>query len=129
MKITTEYYDVQNFILNRIDKIYIGFNDNIDVKLTNITEYDINLNNECSSTIEFSNVFTNIELANHFRSNSRIIYVRIEAFGIIADKNNYGKHTAVFYDIPCNMVISRLRISRNSDDCSEMYVELEGLVK
>lgn len=128
MKITTEN-NVKNFILDRIKNVYIGFNDNVEVKLNSITDFDIDLSDGYNSTIELTNTFENIEIINHFNStNSRIIYVYIEAIGICM-RDCAGYDIDVYYDIPCDMKISRLRIDGDLHETGNMLVELEGLVK
>ena len=127
MKVITEN-NVKNFILDKICKVYIGFDDNIEVKLDSIIDYDLDLDKIECSTIGFTNMFNNVEIENHFRRNRRnhIIYVNIEAVGYIMDQNKYIK---VYYDIPCDMSIRNLKISGEQDSVGNMYVELEGFVK
>ena len=54
MKVITEN-NVNEYILDRIKKVYIGFDDNIEVELNNIIEYDIDLDNIDMSMLEFTN--------------------------------------------------------------------------
>ena len=120
MKVTVEN-NINEYILNRIKNVYIGFDDNVEVKLDQISDYDINLDKIDSSIIELTNILGNVELQNHFKGKSRIIYVHIEFVGIDITGEQEFK---VLYDIPCDMVIRNLRI------CSgDMFVELEGIVK
>jgi hypothetical protein len=134
MKVITDN-NVKQFILDRIDKVYIGFNDNIEVTLKHITDYDIDLDKIEYSTIEFANALSDKEMINHFKgnSNSKIIYVKIKATGITLDDEVSlsldDKWIDVLYDIPCDMVIRKLRIDGGVNECSRMVVELEGAVK
>lgn len=130
MKITTEN-NVKNFILDRIKNVYIGFDDNIEVKLDAIIDFDIDLSDGDNSTIELTNVFEHIEILNHFKTakSTRIIYVHIEATGVRIVNGVGHVVTNVYYDIPCDMKISRLRIEGNKHEAGNMLVELEGLVK
>ena len=130
MKVTTEN-NVKNFILNRINKVYIGFNDNIEVSLNDVIGYDVDLCDGYNSNIELTSVTENVEIINYFKSHkrTRIIYVRIEAQGFSTDKETCKEFCKVFYDIPCDMKINRLRIDGCINDCSKMVIELEGLVE
>lgn len=133
MKVITDN-NVKQFILDRIDKVYIGFNDNIEVTLKHITDYNIDLDKIEYNTIEFTNALSDKEMINHFKgnSNSKIIYIKIKATGITLDDGitlNDHKWINVLYDIPCDMVIRKLRIDGGVNECSRMVVELEGAVK
>lgn len=125
MKVTVEN-NVKEYILDKIKDVYIGFNDNVEVRLNQIIDYDIDLNNEHDSTISFTNALNNVEMENHFKGKkSRIIYVRIDAIGWNPDESSFD----VFYDIPCDMKIKNLRISGEYDGFGDMHVELEGVVR
>lgn len=127
MKITTEN-NFKQFALDRINKVYIGFDDNVEVKLEHVIDYDIDLDKIEYSTIELTNSLSDVKLINHFKgnSNSKIIYLKIKAIGIALDDYKY---IDVLYDIPCDMVIRRLRTNGGHDECSSMFIELEGVVK
>ena len=125
MKVTTEN-NVKEYVLNRIENVHIGFNDNAEITLNHITEYNIDLDSIDYSTISFANAINNIEIENHFKNNkkSRVIYIHIDAIGYLIEN---GKEVKVFYDIPCDMIIRRFRLN-GSSCCENMYVELEGIV-
>ena len=127
MKVITEN-NVNEYILDRIKKVYIGFDDNIEVELNNIIEYDIDLDNIDMSMLEFTNSLFNTEIENRFneKKSNHIIYVHIEAIGFIPSKN---KSIDVFYDIPCDMKIRRYRTNASYRDIGNMFIELEGIVK
>ena len=126
MKITTEN-NVKQYVLYRVNNVYIGFDDNIEVKLDQVTEFDIDLDSIDYSTIRFTNVLNNIEIANHFKSDKKnhIIYVHIEAIGVLPGD---GQEVKVFYDIPCDMNIRRFRLNGCFNQ-PNMFIELEGIVK
>lgn len=127
MKITTEN-NVSEFILDKINNVYIGFDDT-EIILKDIVEYDIDLDRVDCSTIEFTNAFSNVELENYFigNKNNNIIYVHIEASGIVME-NYVCRNIDVYYDIPCKMTIRRLRSHGNYKDAGNMFVQLEGFV-
>lgn len=125
MKVTTGN-NVKQFSLSRIKAVYIGFDDNTEVTLNQIVDYDIDLDRIDCSTIEFTNTLDNVEIENHFSKNSHIICVRIDGIGYLPDSD---KETTVFYDIPCDMKIRRLRMNGDIGTCQNMFVGLEGIVK
>lgn len=127
MKVKTER-NIKEFILHKINKVFIGFDDNIEVELNNIVDYDIDLDNIEYSTIGVTNFLSNKEIENHFVGNKTkdIIYVRIEAEGIIPHS---AELIDVFYNIPCDMKIRRLRFSGDNNGQGNMFIELEGFVR
>lgn len=128
MKITTED-NVKVYILDRINKVYIGFDDNTEVELNQITEHDIDLDNIDISTISFGNLLFDVEIQNHFKGNksNHVIHIHIEAIGI--DPVNTNQFN-VFYDIPCDMKIRRFATNRHCREVlGDMFIELEGVVK
>lgn len=128
MKITVEN-DVTQFVLCEINCVYIEFSDGIEAKLDCITDYDIDLDNIDCSIIGLTNTFFNTEIENRFKGkkSNHVILVHIEATGI--DKNDGYTRLNVFYDIPCDMKIRRLRINGDRSNFGSMFVELEGFVK
>ena len=127
MKVIVEN-NVKQFVLDRINKVYIGFDDNVEVSLDQIIDYDIDLDRVDCCSIGFTNAISDVEMINHFKGDnkSKIIYVKIEATGMsISDcrKND------VLYDIPCEMIIRRLRTNGEINNIGNMFVELEGFVK
>lgn len=127
MKVTVEN-NVEKFILESIATVCIGFDDNTEVTLREIMDYDIDLDKIESSTIGLTNAFTDVEIENHFRGYKRnqIIYVHIYARGV---DNLSGERLDVFYDIPCDMVIRKLRINGGNREIGSMFIELEGFIR
>lgn len=127
MKVTVEN-NVNEYVLDRIKNVYIGFDDNTEVKLNQIVDFNIDLDNIDISTISLTNALENVEIINHFKGNkiNDIFYVCIEAFALNPIDCNVLK---VSYDIPCEMKIKRLRTDGGTGRCGEMYFELEGFVK
>ena len=126
MKVTIEN-NGKEFILCKIESVHIGFDDNTEVKLSNIVDYDIDLNRGNYSTISFTDVFHNVQIENHFSKNSKIIYIHINGKGL-ADRD-FDNEINVLYDIPCDMKIIRFRTDGNPTECGSMFIELEGIVK
>ena len=126
MTITTEN-NVKQYILHRIEKVYIGFDDNTEVVLKDVAEYDIDLDKNEYSTIELTNVFNDAVLENHFKGNkkNRVIYVHIEFSAVTLDH----EFIKAFYDIPCDMIIKRLRANSDRVEVGDMFISLEGYVK
>ena len=127
MKVTTEN-NINEYILDRIKKVYIGFDDNTEVKLDNVVEYDIDLDNFDMSIIEITNALFNVEIENRFKGkkSNHIIYIHIEATGVTPYEN---ESLDVFYDIPCDMKIRRYRTNASHINIGNMFVELEGFIK
>ena len=106
----------------------IGFRDNTEVTLKSIIDYDIDLDKIELCTIGLTNALSDVEIENHFKGNesNQIIYVRICAAGVNLD----GELFNVFYDIPCDMTIRRLRINgENRETYGQMFIELEGVIR
>lgn len=120
--------NIKAYFIDRVNKIYIGFDDNAEVELNQIMDYDLDLDNECDSTISFVSAFNDREIENRFkgRKSNHVIYVRMDVIAI----NPYdAEELKIFYDIPCDMKIRRLRVSGKSNCSDNMYIELEGIVK
>lgn len=126
MKVTTEN-NVRQFILKQIESVYIGFDDNIEVKLSNIVDYDIDLNRTSYSTIDLTDVLHDVQIENHFNKNSKIIHIHIEGKGVVVE--DCDKEFDVLYDIPCDMKIIKFRTTGSFTECGNMFIELEGIVK
>lgn len=129
MKVTTEN-NVENFVLYEINSVYLLFNDEVEVELNNIIEYDFDFDKIECSTIELLNELNNSEIENRFgaRKNNHITFIHIEATGVCLGED-CGKDVKVFYDIPCDMKIRRLRVNGNKDCICNMFISLEGFVK
>lgn len=126
MKITTDD-NIEQFILLDLIKVCITFDDDVEVKLNNIIDYDIDLNKIESSTIELTTESSSVDIENRFKGkkSNHINLIHIEAKGYVGDEN---KDINVFYDIPCNMTIRRLRINGCYEGVGKMFVSLEGFV-
>ena len=88
MKITTDN-NIDQFILLDLNKVYITFDDDSEVKLNNITDYDIDLNKIENSTIELTTEFSSAELENRFKGKkiNHINLIHIEAKGYVAGED------------------------------------------
>ena len=126
MKITIDD-NIEQFILLDLIEVCITFDDDSEVKLNNITDYDIDLNKIENSTIELTTEFSSAELENRFKGKkiNHINLIHIEAKGYVAGED---KDINVFYDIPCDMTIRRLRINGCYEEVGKMFVSLEGFV-
>lgn len=127
MKVTTKNNEKQ-FILDEIKAVYIGFDDNTEVKLNRITEYDIDLDKIEESFIELTNAAVDVEIENHFvgNKNNHIIYVDIEALGF---EIGSCKTVEVSYNITCDMHIRKLRTHGEYKEATSMFIQLEGFIK
>lgn len=127
MKVTIEN-NITEYVITKIKDICIGFDDNTEIKLKQIVEYDLDLDSIYNTTISFINAYQNAELENHFKGNKRnhIIYVHIDAFAATPDGMGDFR---VCYDIPCDMTIRRLETNGDRSTVGAMVVELEGIVK
>lgn len=125
MKVITKD-NVKQFIFDKIQRVYIGFDDNTKVKLEQISEFDIDLDKFGTSTIEVTNGLHDIEIKNQFSKNNHVVSVYIEAKGA---KLQDCEPIDIFYDIPCDMKIRRLRINGDYESYPDMFIMLEGIVK
>jgi len=128
MKMTAEN-NTEQFVLDDINTVYIGFDDNTEVKLDKIIEYDIDLDKIEHSFIELTNAETDTEIVNHFVGNKKnhVIYVDVKGKGFDI-KNN--KEIDVYYKIPCNMHMRKLRTHGECrEEVGRMFIQLEGFIK
>ena len=124
MKITTEN-NIKQFILNRINRVYIKFSDDVEIKLDKIIDYDLDIDSNDISTIELTSAMQDCEIINRFndKKKNRITFIHIEGISCSSDECSVD----AFYDIRCIMKIRKLRIN-NNDCCANMFIELEGIV-
>lgn len=122
MILTTED-KVKEFVFDCLKYIILTFEDGSEVKLSQISDIDIDLNRFEQSYIYITNAVQDAELLNCFSKGKMIIHVHFEPRSInILDCNNIK----TFYDIPCNMKINRLRFGTTKSSPGDMYFELEG---
>ena len=122
--------DIQNGILCNIKSITIVFEDNEAVVLNNIYDFDFDLDSIESSWIDVTNAYINKILVNRFASkkeNSKIKHININYINL--DIKYQEAILDTFIDIPCCMIIRKLRIDGDTDRYGKMYVRLEGMVK
>ena len=127
MKLTS---DIQNGFLRNIKSITIVFEDNEEVILDNIYDFDFDLDSIESSWIDVTNAYINKTLVDRFASkkeNSKIKHININYINL--DIKYQEAIFDAFIDIPCCMSIRKLRINGDTDSCGKMYVRLEGWVK
>ena len=127
MKLTS---DIQNGILCNIKSITIVFEDNEAVVLNNIYDFDFDLDSIESSWIDITNAYINKTLVDRFaikKGHPKIKHININYASL--DTTYCEDILDTFIDIPCCMIIRKLRIDGDTDRYGKMYVRLEGLVK
>lgn len=120
--------DLEKYFIHNVKQVYIEFDDGCKVSLDQISQYDLDLDNDTNSIISFTNILENRELENRFngRQSNRIVYVQINANAVTIDDCD---EFPVLYNIPCDMKIRRLNCRWKYDNYSHIRVELEGVVK
>jgi hypothetical protein len=120
--------NTKQFVFDRAKTIRIGFSDNIEVKLDQIINYDLDLDVVGESTIDITSALFDVDVINRFQRNSssRVIYVEIEMIGYDIETNYYP---IVTYRIPCDMKIIKFRMDTSYGVSSEMRIQLEGIVR
>lgn len=125
MKVTSE---INDYVLHNLHSMCILFDDKTEVELNHICSYDIDLDKIESSIINFVSHINNKELQNHFLNNkkNKITHIHMKFTGSDCDE---GQWCDVFYDIPCNMMIRKVRSLQDGwDEVGKVTVELEGVV-
>lgn len=127
MKMTIDK-NTKQFVFDRAKTIRIGFSDNIEVKLDQIINYDLDLDVVGESTIDITSALFDVDVINRFQRNgsSRVIYVEIEMIGYDIETNYYP---IVTYRIPCDMKITKFRMDASYGVASQMNIQLEGIVR
>ncbi len=125
MKLVTN--NNKQFILDRIKNIILLFTDDTKITLSEITDFNLDLDSINCSEIDITNALFNKELQNHFKGykKNKIKEIWIEGIGFSLDD---CKGQQILYDIPCNMYIRRLIINGNIGTSSSMQVVLEGSI-
>lgn len=122
MTLTTED-NVKEFVFDYMKSVILTFEDGSEIKLSQVTDIDIDLNRLEQSYIYITNALQDAELENCFSKCKRIISVHCEPHSVNIMDCNYIKS---FYDIPCDMKINRLRFGSTRKEPGDMYFELEG---
>lgn len=119
--------DSKKYFIHDVKQVDIEFDDGCKVSLDQISQYDLDFDNNTNSIISFTSIFDNRELENRFngRQSNRVVCVQIDANAVDID----GDEFLVLYNIPCDMKIRRLNCRWKYDNYSHMRVELEGVVK
>lgn len=123
MKMTSE---INKFIFDRIYKIILCFQDEHEIILEQIFDWDFDFDKMDSSCIDFTNVIIDKELFERFCVDDNIVSIHIEGkcVDILAANGDI-----VMIDVPCNMRIRGLRINGSYDTGTNMSVQLEGMVQ
>lgn len=115
--------NVKEFVFDYIKSAILTFEDGTEIKLSQVTDIDIDLNRLSQSYIYVTSAVQDSELENCYSKDKRITHVHLEPVSVEIKE---GKDIESFYDISCNMKINRLRFGRTRSNCGDMYFELEG---
>lgn len=124
MKVTS---DNNQFIMTKVNKVILQFYDDYEVVLGQITEWDFDFDKADCSQIELKNAFVDKDICNRFNTEkNRIKFIHIEG----RSYNPFDcEEDIVMVDVQCQMNIRNIRIYGDISCCSDMVVELEGVVK
>ena len=123
MKLTSEN---KNECYNYAKKVILTFENDKEIELKYITDYDIDLCRNSSSTVYLTSGVTNVDLSNIVTKKNNVKMLHFEFNSV--DIENPTELTESFLDISCNMKIVRYRLSADKASVSEMYIELDGVV-
>lgn len=123
MKLTSEN---KNECYNYAKKVVLTFENDKEIELKYITDYDIDLCRNSSSTVYLTSGVTNVDLSNIVTKKNNVKMLHFEFNSV--DIENPTESTESFLDIPCNMGIVRYRLFGDRDSCNKMYIELDGVV-
>lgn len=112
-------------IIDRVQYIALTFEDDTELRLGEVVEYDLDLDNIDYSTISFATAFIYDEILTQFNK-KEIRRIRINFLEI--DANDLERKEKLVLDMPCRMKIRRCRINGDMHTVPNMYVELEGMV-
>lgn len=118
--------DMNKFIFDRVYKIILRFQDEYEIILDQISEWNFDFDKNDKARIDFINVIVNKEIFDRFCIDDNIIFLHIEGKGMdmLAEKDN-----VVMIDVPCNMYIRKVKMNGGFDSVTDMYVHLEGTVE
>lgn len=122
MKMTS---DIKKFIFNRVYKIILRFQDEREIAMEQIIDWDFDFDQIDESCIDFTNAIVDKEIFDRFSTDDNIILLHIEGKSVdmLAINDN-----VVMMDVPCNMHIRKVRINGSFDTAANMNVQLEGMV-
>lgn len=121
MKVTS---DIKEGVMESIDKIILTFEDNVEIELNQIINYDIDLDCIEYSSIELTNALVNHDLLNRFKAKERTIKIKLIHIEYNICQIIDGKVNKSYLDIPCQMCLRRCRI--DGDACGKMFISIEG---
>ena len=89
--------DSKKYFIHDVKQVDIEFDDGCKVSLDQISQYDLDFDNNTNSIISFTSIFDNRELENRFngRQSNRVVCVQIDANAVDID----GDEFLVLYNI------------------------------
>ena len=128
MKVTVED-NVKDYILDKIIKMCLTFDDDTEVWLIDIQDIDMSLDKIDTSYINFTTIVHSVQLENYFSKKNYIKRIYTEnTYADITDGVATEVKEDMIYEFPCHMQIRKLGINNSLDEVPNMYVELEGFV-
>jgi hypothetical protein len=118
--------NMEKGFINKIDYIILTLEDDTEIRICEINDYDLDLYGGDYSSISFTTVCTNNKLLSRFKRESiKHIHIKFDEI----NGNDRNSVRPLLLDIPCNMKIKRCRVNGDTSTIGNMYVELEGMVR
>ena len=118
--------EMEKGFISDVNCIILIFEDNTEVRIGKIKNYDLDLNDNDCSSISFTTACIYNNLLNKFKKkNIKKICINLKE----VDVNDLDSVKPLQLDILCNMKINRCNLIGDIDSGVDMYVELEGMVK
>ena len=114
--------DINQFLCDGVVEITMYFKDDNKITIGYLLEYDFNFSKINNSYVSFRTALANKELIDKFCEDDYITCLHIES------KYTFDNNTTTI-DVPCDMRIKSLRTNGDMEHLTEMYVQLEGVVK
>lgn len=125
MTLTTED-NVKEFIFDYLKSVILTFEDGSEIKLSKISEIDIDLNRPIEhSFIYITSAVQDADLIKCYIKGTKITGIHLDPRSI--DLTNC-MDINTFYDISCEMDMTRLKFGTTKTAPGDMYFELEGMV-
>ena len=112
-------------LIDRVQYVELTFEDDTKLRLGEVLEYDLDLDNIDCSTISFTTAFIyDGALAKFNKKEIKRVCINFAEI----DVNDLERKEKLVLDMQCRMKIRRCRINGDMHSVPNMYVELEGMV-
>ena len=115
--------DYQKGIISHIKSVILTFDDQGEIVLDTITDYDMEFNKTEINIVEFAHCSIDKDIIAKYSDSVNIknIHINMVIYNIKTNKTRVS-----FLDIPCNMKIKSLRYKGGRDIVSDCTMVLEG---